>query len=149
MGREECAHCKMKVTNKKFVSQAQNPQGKTYVFDSIECLAAFETTTAGKWEEAGRFWVPDFTQPESSERWIKASEADIVKSASIRSPMGLALLAFDNREAAEKNIDQYGGKILSFEKTVELVAEEWELGSDSKTSKHTHQLNEADLCKVN
>src|SRR5690606_35879538 len=41
LGADECAHCRMVITDRRFAAQLLTDRGRSYLFDSIECLAAF------------------------------------------------------------------------------------------------------------
>jgi copper chaperone NosL len=52
--------------------------------------------------------VPDFL---NRDEWIEARSAVYLHSETLRSPMGLNLSAYENREAAEEMQQEYGGEI--------------------------------------
>lgn len=129
-GESECVYCKMRVTNPRFASQAMSDKGKRFYFDSIECLMAYRYQKKDDWNQNGKFWVPDFKRPEQDTRWLNVKKATFVQSDSIRSPMGLALLAFENEQAAQRNVEEHGGKILSYPEARDIVVEEWDVSKE-------------------
>lgn len=106
---DECAHCKMMITDEQFASQLITEKGKALKFDAIECLAVYHR----EHEFPGaRLWVSDYNEPGN---WLDAFTAQYVKSEVINSPMGESLLAFASREAAEEHIAEKPGRLLRWE----------------------------------
>lgn len=134
-GDAECVYCKMRITNPRFASQAMSDKGKSHFFDSIECLMAFRYQKEDDWNQQGKFWVPDFTRPDAENRWIRAQQATYVQSDSIHSPMGLAILAFKEDEAARQNIEEHGGTLLNYKEAQNLVIEEWDVSKEGNGRK--------------
>jgi copper chaperone NosL len=119
-GSDECAYCKMMITEPEYGSQILNPQGRSYKFDSIECMAAYDLTNSES--ELLSRWVPDFI---NSGNWIEAEDAVYLHSETLRSPMGLYLSAYVGRDSAEQMQSEYGGEILDYRQVLELVQAEW------------------------
>lgn len=107
---DECAHCKMMITDARFAAQIVNEKGKAIKFDAIECLADYYEANKGELTDA-KLWVSDFNDPG---QWIEAGKAVIVKSQEIQSPMGRSLLALKNKQEAKEHLDTYPGKIIAW-----------------------------------
>lgn len=114
IGVEECAHCRMTVSEAPFAAQLRTQQGRTYVFDSIECLAEYFLRN----DEPRWMWVTDFTSPGN---WIATEEAVYLQSANLRSPMGMNLSAYATAEEADSHQRQYEGDILDWNDVLERV----------------------------
>jgi copper chaperone NosL len=120
IGAEECAHCRMLVSEERFAAQLRTDRGQTYVFDSIECLADFIRVGRTVTEEQVRGqWVTDFTVPG---RWLAVEEASFLQSEELRSPMGLNLSAYATEAEAHAHRTQYGGEVMTWSEVTELVA---------------------------
>lgn len=119
-GSDECAYCRMMITDKEFGSQIVNNQGRAYKFDSVECMAAYDLTEDD--ENFHSKWVPNFLD---SDEWLKAEEAVFLHSETLRSPMGLFLSAYANRASAEEMRDEYDGEIADYETVKQIVEREW------------------------
>jgi copper chaperone NosL len=120
VGVEECAHCRMLISESRFASQLMTDRGRSYVFDSVECLAEFLDDEAEISEDRVRsLWVTDFAEPGS---WIRAEEAHFLRSESIRSPMGLNLSAHGDEAAARRHVEEFGGELLNWAQVRGLVA---------------------------
>ena len=119
-GSDECAYCRMMITDAEFGSQIVNKQGRSYKFDSVECMAAYDLT-----EESENFhskWVPNFL---NREEWLMAENAEYLHSETLRSPMGLFLSAYKDRDSAEEMKEEYGGDIVDYETVKQIVEREW------------------------
>ncbi|MCF7801225.1 MAG: nitrous oxide reductase accessory protein NosL [Candidatus Marinimicrobia bacterium] len=122
-GSDSCAHCRMTITDPRFASQLITEKGKIHLFDSVECLAAYENDTVSP--KAQRF-VSDFEHPG---RFIPLKQAHILKGERLRSPMGLNLAAFPATEDPTELAVHYGAELLTWEKVTKLVANAWQKGA--------------------
>jgi len=93
-------------------SQKPAPLGKATKFDAIECLAAYVVQRQSDSElQNAKRWVSDFNNPGT---WITVENAAFVKSEEIQSPMGESLLAFGDRKEAESHLEEFPGKLISW-----------------------------------
>ncbi|MDX1640652.1 MAG: nitrous oxide reductase accessory protein NosL [Balneolaceae bacterium] len=113
-GSDECEYCKMMIHDNRFASQIITETGKSIKFDAIECMAAYTTDHKSELNEA-KYWVSDFSSPDS---WVEISEATIIQSEVIKSPMGASLLAIGNEQTAEQHLSEYPGEIVAWETLV-------------------------------
>ena len=109
-GSDECVHCKMMITDEQFASQIVTDKGKALKFDAIECMAVYQRENADELQGAVRY-VSNYNQPGN---WLKAPEAQFVKSKVVNSPMGESLLAFPNKDEAKKHITERPGQLLDW-----------------------------------
>ncbi len=115
-GSDECAHCKMMITDEQFASQIVTDKGKALKFDAIECMAVYQRENADELQGAIRY-VSDYNQPGN---WLKAKEAQFVKSEVVNSPMGESLLAFPSQEEAKKHITERPGQLLGWSEVSQI-----------------------------
>jgi len=121
IGEEECAHCRMRISEEPFAAQLLNDRGRSWVFDSIECMVEWSLQEPEIPESRIQgWWVTDFEAPGS---WLDATRASFLRSESLRSPMGLGLSAYDGRAAAEAQQGAHGGDVLDWIGVRTLVAE--------------------------
>jgi len=118
LNSDECAHCRMMITDERFASQIVNENGKATKFDAIECMALYYEANEDEFADA-RLWVGDFGNPGS---WLGVDDAVFIKSEVIQSPMGASLLALPSEEAAEKHLNEYPGRKLTWEEVVGITA---------------------------
>lgn len=104
-GSDECAHCRMMITDARFASQLVTKTGKAITFDSIECMAAYSGDHKPEVEGA-QGWVSDFSNPG---QWLQVDEARIIKSQVIKSPMGASLLALKAGPEVQKHLEAFPG----------------------------------------
>lgn len=107
-GNDECVYCKMMITDRQFATQIVTEKGKAYKFDSIECLVAYHRENSEELQNAA-LWVSSYDNPG---KWLKAKDAQYVKSEVVNSPMGAALLAFSSKRAAKKHLEEKPGELL-------------------------------------
>ena len=105
---DECAHCKMMITDDQFASQLITEKGKALKFDAIECMAAYHRENKEELSGAS-LWVSNYENPGM---WLEAYDAVFVKSEVIKSPMGASLLALPDKEIATEHIQEKPGHIL-------------------------------------
>jgi copper chaperone NosL len=120
VGAEECAHCRMMVSEHSFATQLITDRGRPYVFDSIECMAEFlDAEEEIPQDRVRSLWVTDFNEPG---RWLGVEDAHFLRSRDLRSPMGLNLSAYASESEARESQADFGGEVLTWTEVRELVA---------------------------
>ena len=122
-GRDECAWCRMTVSDARYGAVQRNAQGKQQVFDSVECLAAATLALdAGAQQRAGeRSWVTDSLHPGTL---VPATVARYLRSGGPGSPMGKGLRAFASIADAERQQRLAGGVLMSWDDVLTVVGGE-------------------------
>ncbi len=113
-GSDECEYCKMMITDNRFASQAVTETGKAIKFDAIECMGQYTQEHKSEMESA-EMWVSNFEEPGS---WVSLSQAQLVQSDVIKSPMGAAYLALPSTEKAKQHISEYPGRLIEWQDIV-------------------------------
>lgn len=113
---DECAHCKMMITDEQFAAQLVTEKGKALKFDAIECMAVYHRENKGDLS-GSKLWVSNYNDPGT---WLDAYEAQYVKSEVIKSPMGESLLALPTKEAAEEHIEERPGRLLLWDEVSQI-----------------------------
>lgn len=113
-----CEHCKMKIMNLKFHSQMVTNKGKRFHFDSSECLLYYVEKNKNK---LGKAWVK--TQEDA---WTEYNMAYYLQAKEIHSPMGENLVAFSNKENAEKKKLELSGKLFTDREITEYLLKKWD-----------------------
>jgi len=116
---DECAYCKMVVSDRQFASQLVSDKGKSYPFDSIECMAAYAYQTPDIAENAN-LYVTDYTQ---RGEWLPLNRADIYHAEGVPSPMGLSLFALPGEEPIPAGIED--AEEMNWDETVNFVVGQW------------------------
>jgi copper chaperone NosL len=134
-GREECAHCKMTISDKRFAAELLTTKGKAYKFDAIECMAAFVNDGKVAATDIHSLWVMNYDTPGE---FLSAKKSFFLQGEQFQSPMSLNLAAFENKAALTKAQQRFGGKELYWDGVRLLVAKEWsEQPSGTKSSAET------------
>lgn len=86
-GQENCARCRMVISDLQYASAWRESDGSETHFDDIGCMVLLD----GERHPIGgtQYWVHDF---ESGE-WFDALSASYVVSPDVRSPMGYGVIA--------------------------------------------------------
>lgn len=123
-GTDLCHYCDMTIADKAFGTELVTKKGKVFKFDSIECLAAAEHKQTGAPADFHSRWTTDFNNPGS---FLRIDNAILVATDRQKSPMGIGLVAVRDQKAAKDLIAAKGGRVVSWEETIQLVAESWRL----------------------
>ncbi|MBP5998895.1 MAG: nitrous oxide reductase accessory protein NosL [Sediminibacterium sp.] len=104
MTRDNCAHCKMNITDNRFGAELVTKKGKMFIFDDAVCMIAFIKSKEVKKNDIKNHYLVDYT---GTHQLINADDAFIVKSETIKGPMNGHLVAFakedDMKHFLEKN----------------------------------------------
>lgn len=122
-GKEECAHCKMTITDQRFAAELVTTKGKVYVYDAVECLAATINAKTVAEDEISSLWVMRYDSPGT---FIDAAKAWYLRSEEVRSPMGLNLAAFETEAQYAAAAQQHEGLQYRWLGVRLLVVKEWE-----------------------
>lgn len=118
-GEDVCAHCRMTVMDERFATELVTSRGKVFVFDSIECLAAFLGDGDASVPKGATAWVTAIERPGAL---IPASDAFYAQSMEIHSPMGRHLGAFASAAERDRLVEASGGKALSWQDVLAVMA---------------------------
>lgn len=92
-GKAECAYCRMNVMDRQFASAIVTLQGRTYAFDSPECMVQHVADGGIAEEQVRAWWVCDHAHPGVL---IDATHALYLAAPSLKSPMNGNVAAFIN-----------------------------------------------------
>lgn len=118
---DECTYCKMVISDERFPAQLVSDKGKSYPFDSIECMAAYQHQNP-EIAEGAKLYVTDFSNPG---KWIPVEESAIHRSDDIQSPMGLSLFAVAEGSSVPDKIEHTERQ--EWHQTLEYVITRWNL----------------------
>lgn len=121
-GKEECAHCKMAISDKRFSAQLLTVKSKAYKFDAIECMAAFVGDNKVGASDIHSLWVADYS---GSSEFLPAKKSFYLRSENIQSPMGLNIAAFPSEKVYKQHQKQYGGDLYYWDSVRLLVVKQW------------------------
>ena len=118
---DECTYCKMVVSDQQFASQLVSDKGKSYPFDSIECMAANAYQSPGMAENA-KLYAADYTQQGN---WLLIENSDVYRAESVPSPMGLSLFALPEQDPVPSEIAD--AEKMSWNETINYVVDQWDV----------------------
>ncbi|MGV6945497.1 nitrous oxide reductase accessory protein NosL [Sphingobacterium kyonggiense] len=110
-GTDQCAYCKMTVSDARFGTQLQTKKGRVYNFDDVQCMIAFVKESKVKKDEVSAFYLPDY----SSQKLMAAEKMFYLKSEELKSPMRGNIAAFSNAADLEKTKETVGGTTLTWD----------------------------------
>lgn len=109
LNEEACTHCKMTITEAPFIAQLTTDKGRQYVFDDLICMRDYIKDNADMKVAAG--YVADFSDPAV---FVNLSEATLMQSDSLRSPMGGNVAGFAVRDSALSYETRYHAREVSW-----------------------------------
>ncbi len=111
---DECAFCKMKISDVRFGAEMVTNKGKIHKYDSAECLV--RTYLENDPSDYAHVVVTDYARPHTL---IDAKTAIFLISENQPSPMGANLSAYEHKSHAELVHKEKGGKLLSFQEILD------------------------------
>lgn len=109
--KDNCAHCKMTISEEHFAAELITQKGRVYTFDDISCLIAFRNENSDKlMKSAYVHYYP------GKNELIPAETAFYIKSPELRSPMAGNIAAFKTEAEAQEYNSQLKGEIIDWNK---------------------------------
>ncbi|OJY79623.1 MAG: hypothetical protein BGP13_18900 [Sphingobacteriales bacterium 40-81] len=112
VGRDNCSHCKMSISDIKYAAEIVTQKGKVYKFDDITCLVSFVKDKAVDEKDIQQIYLSDFSAPHSL---VKSGEAFYLKGGTIHAPMNGDVAAFANRDSLTKMVSELGAAEVSWQ----------------------------------
>ncbi len=105
---DTCVRCKAPITEKHFAAEFVTRDGFVRKFDDVSCMIE-HAAKVGR-NNIAAYYVADFP----SQKWIKADEAQFVKSEQISTPKNSGILAFKDPAQAKALAAQYQAQLVRF-----------------------------------
>lgn len=99
LGKDECAHCKMILTDPKFGAEIITKTNKIYKFDDVNCLNNYIHDKEKIAAQINLIFFVDYAQ---EGKFILAEKACFLQTNELNSPMGGAVAAFSAKEDLTK-----------------------------------------------
>lgn len=103
---DTCAHCRMAVSDARFAAQLVAPGEEPKFFDDLGCLREYlkaRTPPTGS---------TAFVASYRTRAWVAARDAVYLENASVETPMGFHLLAFEDAAGRDADPAAQGGRRL-------------------------------------
>lgn len=115
IGHEDCAYCRMKIVDKRYGGKIITDKGKSFSFDSIECLMKYQ---AQHIDILGKEYVVNFARPGEL---ISSDNASFAALESRTSPMGSGYIALSANDNAEIVLKEKAQRIMNWEELVKTL----------------------------
>jgi copper chaperone NosL len=99
LGKDECANCKMILTDPKFGAEIITKTNKVYKFDDVNCLNNYIKDNEKISSQVNLIFFVDYAR---EGQFVQANQALYLQSDELKSPMGGAVAAFTNRDELTK-----------------------------------------------
>lgn len=110
-GKDQCAHCKMTVSDARFGCQLVTTKGRAYHFDDVQCMVAYVKEGPIANEDVATYYLPDYA---NGNKLLPAENLFLLRSESLRSPMRGDIAAFASKEDLEEIREIHGGEQLTW-----------------------------------
>ena len=110
-GTDQCALCKMIISEQRFGAEIVTKKGKIFKYDATECMMNAISLGNVNYDDAAGFYVIDAA---NSKQLTDALNATYLISEKLPSPMGANLSAYSKKSDAEANQKQYGGDLKTW-----------------------------------
>lgn len=95
LGKDECTHCKMMITDPRFGAEIITKTNKLYKFDDANCLNNYIKNNEKLQSKINLIYFVDYG---NESKFVLAHQAFYLQSEEIKSPMGSAVAAFSNKK---------------------------------------------------
>ncbi len=108
--KDNCAHCKMTITDPKFGAELITTKGRVYKFDDLNCMLNYKKEN--KAAEKAQLFFTDFETPHAL---TPVQQLHFIEGAKLKSPMAGNTAGFSNKESADRVATQLSAKKISWE----------------------------------
>ncbi|MBV6439084.1 MAG: hypothetical protein DYG98_11415 [Haliscomenobacteraceae bacterium CHB4] len=112
-GMDECFHCKMTLTDKRFGAEIVTKKGKVYKFDDLNCLVNHLESGEIAADQIAQTVTVDFKKTGT---FVDVQQAFFLHNEAIKSPMRADIASFSDKKDLEAlKAEVGGGKEMSWE----------------------------------
>ncbi|WP_207924567.1 nitrous oxide reductase accessory protein NosL [Pedobacter changchengzhani] len=104
---DSCSFCKMGVADERFGAELITQKGKAFKFDDVHCLIEFVKGNTVPKDQIKTILFVDFEAPHE---FIESENSFLLKSDSLRSPMGSNISAYKSEAKLKENQTKVGGE---------------------------------------
>lgn len=104
IGVDNCAFCKMTISDNRFGGEIISKKGKIFKFDDMHCLFSFDSADINNRNDQ-RIYLVDFEK----HNLIDADKAFLFKSEQLRTPMEGNIAAFSSRNDFQNALQKFKG----------------------------------------
>jgi copper chaperone NosL len=111
-GKDQCAFCKMTITDVRFAGELITEKGRIYKFDDVVCLHDYIEANNSAIGDSIQLYVTDFENPDIL---LHYKSAHYFSSEYLNSPMRGNVAAFSSEEACSEMMSNMEGRCMSHE----------------------------------
>lgn len=111
-GKDQCDHCRMTLTDRKYGAEIITKKGKTIKFDAVECMINYLKEIKTGETDIEKYLVINLPDPGTL---TDAVNAVYLISPELRSPMGENISSFADKNSSEKYLKDFGGSVYSWD----------------------------------
>lgn len=105
-GQDNCFHCKMTLTDKRFGAEVVTDKGKVYKFDDLNCLVNFLKEGTVSEANIAQIVAVDFKKTGA---FVDVNQAFFLQNEAIKSPMRADVASFSDKKDLESVKTETGG----------------------------------------
>lgn len=105
-GKDECFHCKMTLTDKRFGTEVVTKKGKVYKFDDLNCLVNFLKEGTVPEANIAQVVAVDFKKTGA---FVDVHQAFFLQNDALKSPMRADIASFSDKKDLEAVKAEVGG----------------------------------------
>lgn len=105
-GKDNCTHCKMTLTDKRFGAEIVTAKGKVFKFDDLNCMAAYLKDGAIPEKDIAQLLAVDFKKTGT---FVDVHKAFFLKNEAIKSPMRGDVASFSDKNDLNAVKSETGG----------------------------------------
>lgn len=110
-GKDQCAYCRMSVSDPRFGCQLVTTKGRAFHFDDVQCAVAHVKKGNVAAEDVANYYLPDYS---NDNKLLPAEGLYLLKSESLKSPMRGDVAAFASESDLEEVRNVHGGETLTW-----------------------------------
>ena len=111
-GKDNCTFCKMTISDNRYGAEIVTKKGKVFKFDDSHCLLAHVKEKITEKKDIENIYLTDFS---GDHTLVKAEDAFLFQSDSLRGPMNGKITAFSNADSLTKIARHFKGIAVSWQ----------------------------------
>lgn len=111
-GKDQCEHCRMTLTDKKYGAEIITKKGKAIKFDAAECMLNYLKEKKIEVNVVDKYYVINLAEPGVL---TDAVTATYLISEKLKSPMGENISSFADRNEADIYLKDFGGEMYNWD----------------------------------
>jgi copper chaperone NosL len=111
VGKDNCAYCKMTISNARFGAEVITKKGKIYKYDELHCIMRALEDSDLLQKNIQEIYLSDFC---GNHKLVSSSAAYFLQSQELKSPMGGDIATFSNQDSLLSHLQKLNGKQVNW-----------------------------------